>query len=59
MKKRRFSVEQILTDWEPAILSGANVGPTYPATPKRRSHRVVEQLDQLGPSEGVRQPVSA
>ena len=49
---------EILTGWEPAILSGTNEAPTDPATPQRRSLRVVKQLDQLGPSGGERQSVS-
>ena len=50
---------EILTDWEPTILSGKNVATMDPATPKRRSFRVVKHLDQLGPSGGERQAVSA
>jgi len=50
---------EILTDWEPTIMSGTNVATIDPATPKRRSLRVVKQLDQLGPSGGETQVVSA
>jgi hypothetical protein len=50
---------EILTDWERIILSGANAEPTDPAAPKRRSLRVVNQLDQLGPRAEERQAVSA
>ncbi len=50
---------QILTDWEPAILSGTNVEPINLGTPKRRSLKVVKQLDQLGPSGEEMQAVSA
>ena len=49
---------EILTDWEPTILSGTNATPIDPGTPKRRSLRVVKQLDQLGPSGEERQAVS-
>jgi hypothetical protein len=49
---------EILTEWKPTILSEANVAATDPAIPKRRSLRVMKQLDQLGPSEEERQPVS-
>jgi hypothetical protein len=50
---------QILTDWEPTILSGTDVTPLDPGIPKRRSLRVVKQLTQLGPSEEEREAVSA
>ena len=49
---------EILTGWEPAMLGGPNVTTLDPVTPKRRSLRVVKQLDQLGPSGGERQTVS-
>ena len=50
---------EILAHWEPTILSGANVAPTDPATPKRRLLRVLKQLDQLGPRGKERVAVSA
>ena len=50
---------EILTDWKPAILSGTNAAPKRPAAPKRRSLRVVKELDQLGPSGGKRQALNA
>ena len=50
---------EILTGWEPTILTGANAEPKDPATPKRRSLRVVKQLDQLRPRGEERHAVSA
>ena len=41
------------------IVDAHYVTPLDPGTPKRRSLRVVKQLDQLGPSGEERQAVSA
>ena len=49
---------EILMGWEPTILPGTNVAPINPGTPKRRSLRVVKQLDQLLPSGKERLAVS-
>lgn len=50
---------EILADWEPAILSGSNVTVVESATPKRRSLRVAQQLDKVGPSSDFQETVNA
>jgi hypothetical protein len=50
---------EIFTDGDPAILSGTDVTPLDPGTPKRRSLRVVKQLTNLDQAGKRGQAVSA
>jgi hypothetical protein len=49
---------EILADWKPTILDGVKMTAIEAAAPKRRTLKLQQQLDQVGPSSEARIAVS-